>query len=67
MGGKAHYISLNVGSSSYFLFYTGTVLFRTSVGKNDCNCEISVTKQLLERVFYILKSYVMVPPGEGAI
>lgn len=31
MGGKAHYISLNVGSSSYFLFYTGNSVYAYSL------------------------------------
>uniref|UniRef100_A0A8C0EMK5 Family with sequence similarity 234 member A n=1 Tax=Bubo bubo TaxID=30461 RepID=A0A8C0EMK5_BUBBB len=58
--GKARYVILNLDSSSYFLFYTGTVLFVNSVCKSDYNSEIRITRQLSERSFCILKKTIII-------
>uniref|UniRef100_A0A8D0FXA3 Family with sequence similarity 234 member A n=1 Tax=Strix occidentalis caurina TaxID=311401 RepID=A0A8D0FXA3_STROC len=58
--GKARYVILNLDSSSYFLFYTGTVLFVNSVCQSDYNSEIRITRQLSERSFCILKKTIII-------
>lgn len=56
MDGKAHYISLNLDSSSYFLFYTGTVLFGTSAWRSECACRVRLAQELSEQWFAFLKA-----------
>lgn len=67
MAGKARYIRLNLDPSSYFLFYTGTVLFVNSVWKSDCNCEIRIAAWLSEIIFCILKGCLVLSSSKRAI